>query len=96
MDEKFNGAAIKIYVGGEAGQSLELRSPHKEPSAFILPGDRGDGTVRDFDIIRIKTGGYLELQGIRQYNNRGSQFLLWTYWIIKNYDSTTMTLLNWE
>lgn len=95
-DEKFNGATIKIYVGGEAGQSLEFRSSLKEPSAFILPGDRSDGTERDFDIIKIKVGGYLELQGIRQYNNKGSQYLLYTYWIIKNYDSTTMTLLNWS
>ncbi len=94
-NEKFNGATIKIYVGGEAGQSLEFRSSLKEPSAFVLPGDRSDGTERDFDIIKIKVGGYLELQGIRQYNNKGSQYLLYTYWVIKNYDSTTMTLLNW-
>lgn len=86
---------LKIYVGGEAGQSLEFRSSLKEPSAFVLPGDRSDGTERDFDIIKIKVGGYLELQGIRQYNNKGSQYLLYTYWVIKNYDSTTMTLLNW-
>ena len=44
-DEKFNGASIKIYVDGEAGQLFELRSSLKEPSAFILPGDRGDGKI---------------------------------------------------
>lgn len=94
-DEKFNGASIKIYVDGEAGQLFELRSSLKEPSAFILPGDRGDGTTRDFDIIKIKAGGYLELQGMRRSTNKDGSYLSWTYWIIKNYDSTTMTLLNW-
>ena len=94
-DEKFNGASIKIYVDGEAGQLFELRSSLKEPSAFILPGDRDDGTIRDFDIIKIKAGGYLELQGMRRSTNKDGSYLSWTYWIIKNYDSTTMTLLNW-
>lgn len=94
-DEKFNGASIKIYVDGEAGQYLEIRSPNKEPSAFILPGDRSDGKTRDFDIVRVKVGGYLELQGIRKSKDKGTQYLSYTYWIIKNYDSTTMTLLNY-
>lgn len=94
-DEKFNGASIKIYVDGEAGQYLEIRSPNKEPSAFILPGDRSDGKTRDFDIVRVKVGGYLELQGIRKSKDEGGLYLSWTYWIITNYDSSTMTLLNW-
>lgn len=95
MDEKFNGATLKIYVDGEVGQYLEICSPSKEPSAFILPGDRSDGTIRDFDIVRVKVGGYLELQGIRKSKDKGGLYLSWTYWIITNYDSSTMTLLNW-
>lgn len=95
MDEKFNGATLKIYVDGEVGQYLEICSPNKEPSAFILPGDRSDGTIRDFDIVRVKVGGYLELQGIRKSKDKGGLYLSWTYWIITNYDSSTMTLLNY-
>lgn len=96
MDEKFNGASLNVYVDGEPGQYLELRSPSKEPSAFILPGDRSDGKIRDFDIVRVKVGGYLELQGIRKSKDKGGLYLSWTYWIITNYDSSTMTLLNYE
>lgn len=93
MDEKFNGASMNIYVSGEPGQSLELRSSLKYPSAFILPGDRSDGKTRDFDMVRIKVGGYLELQAIA--TTKGDAQTNRTFWVIKNYDSSTMTLLNW-
>lgn len=94
-DEKFNGATLRVYVDGDPGEYLEICSPYKEPSVFILPGDRSDGVTRDFDIIKIKVGGYLELQGLRRRNNEDGAKLSWTYWIIKNYDSTCMELLNW-
>ena len=91
MDTKFNGSTVNIYVDGDPGQTLELYSPYKEPSAFILPGDRSDGTIRDFDVIKIKVGGFLRLQAIR----RDIQKFNFCYWVILNYDSTCMKLENW-
>ena len=94
LDEKFNGCSLNVYVAGEPGQYLEICSEAMEPSAFILPGDRSDGTTRDFDIVRIKVGGYLELQAISTVPE--ADFVPhFTYWIIKNYDSSCMTLFNY-
>ena len=92
-DIKFNGASLRVYVDGDPGESLEIYSPYKEPSVFILPGDRSDETIRDFDVIKIKVGGYLKLQAITREPPPGTA--PFAYWIIENYDSTYMKLENW-
>lgn len=85
FDKKFNGCPLNIFVEGKAGYTFQIWTPSDSPNAFIVPGS----SFKEGNGLKIKTGAFVQMLGFRRYKTDER-----TYWLITNFDSTCMELLN--